>query len=272
MDGGLNCPARAARDGPRLAAAETLRKSLAHAGSGPVQQSLGAGQEDAGATRGRRRFVDAEASTLMRKHQHLADDGASDSRDELTPDGEHASRTQQRKRVPGDYTLTPILLSEPDMAWILCTNCLDSFCAAKWHTIPGQLPSMRTAPKLYGYIWPKTERTGAGDKEERILDHRTINRFLGSEEEAKAGGRQHWKYRLAEGAGKEGQDSGIDSTDEGECASPVRSQRWRRPSRRQCEAERARPPGQHEGEPGVLTRTRQRRIEDKLCRMYTSVS
>lgn len=32
-----------------------------------------------------------------------------------------------RKRVPGDYTLTPLLLSEPDSAWIRCTICSEAF-------------------------------------------------------------------------------------------------------------------------------------------------
>ena len=35
---------------------------------------------------------------------------------------------------------------------------------------------------LYGYQWPKTERAGKGD-EERVMDHRTVHRFLTTEEE-----------------------------------------------------------------------------------------
>lgn len=35
---------------------------------------------------------------------------------------------------------------------------------------------------LYGYRWPKTERAGKGD-DERVMDHRTVHRFLTTEEE-----------------------------------------------------------------------------------------
>ena len=47
--------------------------------------------------------------------------------------------------------------------------------------------------KIYGYIWPKTQPEGKGDKEERILDHRQINRFLHPEDEAKIRGKKYWK-------------------------------------------------------------------------------
>jgi [histone H4]-N-methyl-L-lysine20 N-methyltransferase len=54
--------------------------------------------------------------------------------------------------------------------------------------------------KLYGYVWPKTQPAGKNDKEERILDHRVINRFLHPEDEAKVRGRKHWKERLGLGS------------------------------------------------------------------------
>ena len=43
---------------------------------------------------------------------------------------------------------------------------------------------------LYGYQWPKTQKEGKNDKEERIMDHRTIHRFLHYEEEARVRGRK----------------------------------------------------------------------------------
>ena len=35
---------------------------------------------------------------------------------------------------------------------------------------------------LYGYQWPKTMKAGEGD-EERVMDHRTVHRFISNEEE-----------------------------------------------------------------------------------------
>ena len=37
---------------------------------------------------------------------------------------------------------------------------------------------------LYGFRWPKTDKEGPSDDEERVMDHRTIHRFLYREEEA----------------------------------------------------------------------------------------
>ncbi|KAI0429660.1 hypothetical protein F5Y09DRAFT_309721 [Xylaria sp. FL1042] len=95
-----------------------------------------------------------------------------------------------RKRVPGDYTLTPVLLSEPNMAWIHCTNCGDAFVQQNAYFTRCSCFRCERHSKLYGYSWPKTEKEGPADKEERILDHRTIHRFLDTEEEARIRGRK----------------------------------------------------------------------------------
>ncbi|KAL8986827.1 MAG: hypothetical protein Q9177_003917 [Variospora cf. flavescens] len=50
-------------------------------------------------------------------------------------------------RIPGDYTRTPLLLGEN------------------------------------GYQWPKTKKTGEDDDEERVMDHRTVHRFIPFSEE-----------------------------------------------------------------------------------------
>lgn len=102
----------------------------------------------------------------------------------------------QRQRVPGDYTLTPLLLSEPETAWIHCTNCTTAFVQRNSYYTKANCPRCERHSMLYGYIWPKTEPSGPRDKEERITDHRLIHRFLPSEEEAKVRGRKHWKERL----------------------------------------------------------------------------
>ncbi|KAI1755467.1 hypothetical protein F4782DRAFT_406023 [Xylaria castorea] len=95
-----------------------------------------------------------------------------------------------KKRVPGDYTLTPVLLSEPNTAWIHCTNCADAFVQQNAYYTRSSCFRCERHSKLYGYTWPKTEKEGPNDKEERILDHRTIHRFLDIEEEAKVRGRK----------------------------------------------------------------------------------
>ncbi|KAK0711925.1 hypothetical protein B0H67DRAFT_492667 [Lasiosphaeris hirsuta] len=111
-------------------------------------------------------------------------------------------KSTARERVPGDYTLTPLLLSEPMTAWIICTNCKVAFVQKDAYYTRANCPRCERHSKLYGYIWPKTEPAGKWDKEERILDHREVNRFLGSEKEAEIRGRKHWKQRL--GTGKDG--------------------------------------------------------------------
>ncbi|KAI0542222.1 hypothetical protein GGR58DRAFT_453168 [Xylaria digitata] len=95
-----------------------------------------------------------------------------------------------KKRVPGDYTLTPVLISEPNMAWIHCTICGDAFVQQNAYFTRSSCFRCERHSKLYGYSWPKTEKEGPSDKEERILDHRTVHRFLDTEEEARIRGRK----------------------------------------------------------------------------------
>ncbi|KAK3368723.1 histone-lysine N-methyltransferase set-9 [Podospora didyma] len=122
-------------------------------------------------------------------------------REDTTKKTSAVSANSGKRRVPGDYTLTPLLLVDADTAWIHCTNCTTAFIQRDAYYTRCNCPRCERHSKLYGYIWPKTESAGKGDKEERILDHRVINRFLGSEEEAKIRGRQHWKERLGAGKG-----------------------------------------------------------------------
>ena len=94
------------------------------------------------------------------------------------------------QRTPGDYVLTPLLLSQSDMAWIQCTNCPTHFVQQNAYFTKSSCPRCERHSKLYGYIWPKTEREGPSDKEQRILDHRTVHRFLDADDERKARGRK----------------------------------------------------------------------------------
>ena len=94
------------------------------------------------------------------------------------------------RRTPGDYTLTPLLLSEPNTAWIHCTICAEAFVQRDAYYTRSACPRCERHSKLYGYVWPKTQRSGSGDREERVLDHRTVHRFLDCEMEAKIRGRK----------------------------------------------------------------------------------
>lgn len=95
-----------------------------------------------------------------------------------------------RVRVPGDYVLTPLLLSEPEMAWIKCGLCTTHFVQQNAYFTRSACPRCERHSKLYGYMWPKTDKEGPSDKEERVLDHRTIHRFLNRYDEARARGRK----------------------------------------------------------------------------------
>ncbi|KAI1092375.1 hypothetical protein F5B19DRAFT_206619 [Rostrohypoxylon terebratum] len=100
------------------------------------------------------------------------------------------STPSSRTRTPGDYTLTPLLLSEPNMAWIHCTICNEPFVQQNAYFTRSSCPRCERHSKLYGYLWPKTEKEGKHDKEERVLDHRTVHRFLTAEDEARIRGRK----------------------------------------------------------------------------------
>ena len=103
-----------------------------------------------------------------------------------------------RQRIPGDYTLTPLLLAEPEMAWIHCKNCNTAFVQKDAYFTKANCPRCERHSKLYGYVWPKTQPAGEWDDEERILDHREVHRFLDPEEEAKVRGRQYAWAKMKE--------------------------------------------------------------------------
>lgn len=87
------------------------------------------------------------------------------------------------RRRPGDYTLTERLLPTIYSRWIECRNCDDPFVQNEAFQTRRECPRCERHSKLYGYAWPKTDREGKHDKEERILDHRTVHRFVDPEEE-----------------------------------------------------------------------------------------
>ena len=104
---------------------------------------------------------------------------------EQTADDDGASTDERRgdPRVPGDYVLTHTLLATAYHRWIECRNCDEPFIQAEAFLTRIACPRCERHSKLYGYYWPKTDKEGKGDREERVLDHRTIHRFIEPEDE-----------------------------------------------------------------------------------------
>ncbi|OAA55545.1 set domain containing protein [Niveomyces insectorum RCEF 264] len=127
-------------------------------------------------------------------------------------DANNDASAPTKQRVPGDYTLTPLLLSEPETAWVICSVCSKAFVQRDAYYTRMSCPRCERHSKLYGYIWPKTEPEGKGDKEERILDHRLVHRFLHAEEEAKIRGRKWATWRS---------ETGVDGTKEARTTAPT---------------------------------------------------
>jgi histone-lysine N-methyltransferase SUV420H len=88
-------------------------------------------------------------------------------------------------RQPGDYTLTSKLLSGPYSRWVACQTCDTDFVQEDAYLTRKECPRCERHSKLYGYAWPKTDREGKWDTEERVMDHRTVHRFVEPSEEKK---------------------------------------------------------------------------------------
>ncbi len=87
-------------------------------------------------------------------------------------------------RYPNDYVRTPLLLGESYSRWVDCKTCAGCWVQPNGYLTRKECPRCERHSKLYGYQWPKTDKYGKADKEERVLDHRTVHRFLRPEEEA----------------------------------------------------------------------------------------
>ncbi|PBP17861.1 set domain containing protein [Diplocarpon rosae] len=104
------------------------------------------------------------------------------SEEPTTDDEDHARPV----RIRGDYVLTSRLLAEPTSAWITCKICEESFVQQNAYFTRSSCPRCERHSKLYGYMWPKTDKESRDDSEERVLDHRTVHRFLKPQEERAA--------------------------------------------------------------------------------------
>jgi histone-lysine N-methyltransferase SUV420H len=89
----------------------------------------------------------------------------------------------ENPRKPGDYVKSAALLSQKYNQWVECHTCDDPFVQADAYHVRKECPRCERHSKLFGFAWPKTDKEGKWDKEERVLDHRTVHRFVDPDEE-----------------------------------------------------------------------------------------
>ena len=148
---------------------------------------------------------------------------------EFTESASKSRRLPDTKgRRPGDYTLTVRLLCTPYSRWVQCKVCESDFVQTDAYQTRFACPRCERHSKLYGYMWPKTEKEGKFDDEERILDHREVNRFVGpqQEKEIKKGKEKALKNLLKER--EERVSSSGQDDDEWEDVTPVRGRVFRK--------------------------------------------
>jgi histone-lysine N-methyltransferase SUV420H len=86
-------------------------------------------------------------------------------------------------RSPGDYTKTSRLLAQKYDRWVDCQTCEAWFVQSNSYQTRRECPRCERHSKIYGFQWPKTDK--GADREERVMDHRTIHRFLSPDSEAR---------------------------------------------------------------------------------------
>ncbi|KAJ5151155.1 Histone-lysine N-methyltransferase set9 [Penicillium canariense] len=86
-------------------------------------------------------------------------------------------------RSPGDYTKTSRLLAQKYDRWVDCQTCELWFVQSNSYQTRRECPRCERHSKIYGYQWPKTEK--GADRADRVMDHRTIHRFLSPDSEAR---------------------------------------------------------------------------------------
>jgi histone-lysine N-methyltransferase SUV420H len=82
----------------------------------------------------------------------------------------------QIARVPGDYTKTSRLLAQRYDRWVECQTCDNWFVQSNSYLTRRECPRCERHSKLYGFQWPYTDKSPDG--EDRVMDHRTVHRFL----------------------------------------------------------------------------------------------
>ena len=110
------------------------------------------------------------------------------------------------RRTPGDYIRTRLLLGESSSRWVDCRTCETCWVQANGYETRKECPRCERHSKLYGYQWPKTEKAGKYDDEERVMDHRTVHRFIPPEEEKLIFRKGRGVGRMADGIGGVGSE------------------------------------------------------------------
>ncbi|KAF1808800.1 hypothetical protein P152DRAFT_485199 [Eremomyces bilateralis CBS 781.70] len=111
-----------------------------------------------------------------------------------SPTGSTASQTDNGPhRTPGDYSQTALLLSTPFSRWVTCQTCASPFLQHDAYLTRAGCPRCERHSMLYGYAWPKTEKEGRWDREERVRDHREVHRFVDPKEERGIRKGRRWK-------------------------------------------------------------------------------
>jgi histone-lysine N-methyltransferase SUV420H len=128
--------------------------------------------------------LDDQLETVIRK-------GRSDSRQkrQIVPSVEDDTLGA---RVPGDYTKTAKLLAQRYDRWVDCQTCNAWFVQENAYQTRKECPRCERHSKLYGFQCPKTDMEGIYDDEERIMDHRTVHRFIAPDEEARIRRKSRW--------------------------------------------------------------------------------
>ncbi|KAL9129071.1 MAG: hypothetical protein Q9217_002378 [Psora testacea] len=111
------------------------------------------------------------------------------------------------QRTPGDYIRTRLLLSLNHSRWVDCRTCDATWVQTNGYQTRKECPRCERHSKLYGYQWPKTENA-KNASEERIMDHRTVHRFIAPEEEREERKRGRGIYKLETGE-VEGNSRGV---------------------------------------------------------------
>lgn len=113
-------------------------------------------------------------------------------------------------RTPGDYIRTHLLLGESFSRWVDCRTCSACWVQANGYQTRKECPRCERHSKLYGYQWPKTEKLGKCDDEERVMDHRIVHRFLPPDEEKEERKRGRGILRAAEMGSERDESTGDD--------------------------------------------------------------
>jgi histone-lysine N-methyltransferase SUV420H len=122
----------------------------------------------------------------------------------VTPSHSDSDAYIENERKPLDYLKSASVLSAKGSKWVECQTCDSHFVQQDADNgTRKECPRCERHSKLYGYAWPKTEKGGRHDKEERVEDHREVHRFVEPdvERELKRGGKKAATRRALERVG-----------------------------------------------------------------------